>query len=130
MKGDRLSTFLIWRQEFDKAVYLAVILFAVYVDEIANKIKTHVLGCHMTFICTGIFLYADDICFTASSIHILQLMLNVRETKLSWLDVRITVKKSACMRFRRRFYIQCVNLITNLFIYFIYLFGTLTIKDR
>ena len=39
-------------------------------------------------------------------------MLNVCETELSWLDMRITVNKSVCMRFGQRFGIQCAKLIT------------------
>ena len=38
---------------------------------------------------------------------------NICETKLSWLDMRINVNKSVCMRFGQRFNIQCANLITD-----------------
>ena len=34
-------------------------LFAIYVDDIAKKIISRGIGCLMSFICTGIFLYAD-----------------------------------------------------------------------
>ena len=40
-------------------------------------------------------------------------MLNICETELSWLDMRINVNKSVCMRFWQRFSIQCANLITD-----------------
>ena len=40
-------------------------------------------------------------------------MLNICETELSWLDMRINVNKSVSMRFGQRFSIQCANLITD-----------------
>ena len=40
-------------------------------------------------------------------------MLNICETELFWLDMRINVNKSVCMRFGQRFSIQCANLITD-----------------
>ena len=88
-------------------------LFAIYVDDIAKKIISRRIGCHMSFICTGIFLYADDLFLIAPSVHTLQIMLNICETELSWLVMRINVNKSVCMRFRLRFSIQCANLITD-----------------
>ena len=59
------------------------------------------------------FLYADDLFLIAPSVHTLQIMLNVCETELSWLDKSINVNKSVCMRFGQRFDIQCDNLITD-----------------
>ena len=61
------------------------------------------------FICTGIFLYADDLFLIAPSVHTLQIMLNICETEISWLDMRINVNKSVCMRFGQRFSIHCAN---------------------
>ena len=49
----------------------------------------------------------------APSVHTLQIMLNICETELSWLDMRINGNKSVCMRFGLRFIIQCANLITD-----------------
>ena len=78
-----------------------------------RKIIARGIGCHMSFICTGIFLYADNLFLIAPSDHTLQIMLNVCETELSWLDMRINVNKSVCMRFGLRFSKQCANLITD-----------------
>ena len=64
-------------------------LFAIYLDDIAKKIISRGIGCHMYFICTGIFLYADDLFLIAPSVHTQQIILNVCETELSWLDMRI-----------------------------------------
>ena len=57
--------------------------FAIYVDDIAKKIIASGIGCHMSFICTGIYLYGDDMFLIAPSVHTLQTMLNVCETELS-----------------------------------------------
>ena len=43
----------------------------------------------------------------------MQIMPNLCETYLPWLDMRINVNKSVCMRFGQRFSIQCANLITD-----------------
>ena len=40
---------------------LTLSLFAVYADDIVMKIISRGIGCNMSFICTGIFLYADDL---------------------------------------------------------------------
>ena len=58
-------------------------------------------------------MYADDIFLIAPSIHTLQIMLNICETELSWLDMRINVNKSICMRFGQHFTILCANLNTD-----------------
>ena len=67
-------------------------------DDIAKKIIARGISCHMSFICTGIFLYADGLFLIAPSVRTLQIMLNICETELSWLDMRINVNKSVCMR--------------------------------
>ena len=77
-----------------------------------KKIIARGIGSHMSFICTGIF-YADDLLLIAVSVHTLQIMINICETELSWLDMRISVHKSICMRFGQRFDIQSANLITD-----------------
>ena len=82
-------------------------------DDFAKKIMARGIGCHISFICTSIFLYADDLFLIAPSVHTLQIMLNVCETELSWLDMRINVNTSVCMRFGQHFDIQCAKLITD-----------------
>ena len=36
-------------------------LFAIYVDDVVKKIYKSGLGCYISFLCTSVFLYADDI---------------------------------------------------------------------
>ena len=79
-------------------VFLFPSLFAIYVDGIAKKIISRGIGCHMSFICTGIFLYADDLFLIAPSVHALTTNNAKRcETEPSRLDMRIN--KSVRMRF-------------------------------
>ena len=68
-------------------------LFAIFVDDLSQKVNSPDLGCHMSLQCTSIFLYADDILLVAPSVHMLQEMLNCCETELMWLDMRINAKK-------------------------------------
>ena len=65
-------------------------LFAICKDDIGKKkIIARGIGRHISFIYTGIFLYADNLFLMAQSVHTLQIMLKVCETELSWLDLRI-----------------------------------------
>ena len=87
-------------------------LFAIFVDDLSHKINSRDLGCHMSLQCTSIFLYADDILLVASSVHMLQEMLNCCETELMWLDMCINAKKSACIRFGSRYDTDCFQIVT------------------
>ena len=59
--GDRMSIFLNLVSGVRQGGVLSQSLFAIYVDDMAKKIISRGIGCHMSFICTGIFLYADDL---------------------------------------------------------------------
>ena len=48
-------------------------------DDIVDKIKAVNLGCHVSLICTSIFLYADDIVLLAPTVSGLQQVLYVCE---------------------------------------------------
>ena len=101
-----LSPALFWCQMIDNVVYYPN-HYSLYMW------MARIIGCHMSFISTGIFLYADDLFLNEPSVHTLQIMLNVCETELSWLDMRICAKKSVYVRFEQRFDTVCANLITD-----------------
>jgi len=63
--------------------------------------------------CFSIFLYADDILLLAPSITALQQLVTACECELSWLDMSINVRKSACMRLGPRFNVNCNNIVTS-----------------
>ena len=61
--------------------------FALYMDDIARKLLPVVSAV------TCLFMYADDLFLIVPYVHTLQIMLNVCETELSWLGMRINLTK-------------------------------------
>jgi hypothetical protein len=88
-------------------------LFAVYFDDIVMKVQNSNLGCHRSFICSSIFLYADDILLLAPSVHALQLLLKVCEEELEWLNMSLNVTKSMCLRIGPRYNAECDKIKTK-----------------
>ena len=78
---------------------LAPILFAVYVDELLSSITDSGLGCHVKHIPLNIFMYADDLILSSSSVHDLQKMVNICTNSLESLNMKINEKKSICIKF-------------------------------
>ena len=91
---------------------LSPCLFAIYVDDVVKKIYNSDLGCNLSFICTSVFLYADDILLLSPSVHALQAMLLTCEQELLPLDLCLNHNKSVCIRVRPRFNADCVKLTT------------------
>jgi len=56
-------------------------LFAVFMDDIVEKIKRANLGCYFSLFCTCIILYADDIVLLAPTVSGLQQLLHVCEKR-------------------------------------------------
>ena len=81
---------------------LSPYLFAVFMDDIVDKIKKVNLGCYISLICTCIFLYADDIVLLAPTVSGLQ--------ELEQLNMKLNVSKSRCIRFALRFNADCAEL--------------------
>ena len=80
-------------------------LFAIYLNDIVSRFKLN----QRLFI----VLYADDILLLEPSLSELQVLFNLCELELSWLDMSINVKKSCCMRIGNRFNIQCANITSK-----------------
>ena len=64
----------------------------------------------MSFICTSVFLYADDILLLSPSVHALQAMLLICEQELLSLDLCLNLNKSVCVRVGPRFNADCVKI--------------------
>ena len=64
-------------------------------------------------ICMSILLYADDIILLAPSVTALQQLLLLCEEELSFLGMSLNIKKSACIRVRARFNIDCSRIVTK-----------------
>ena len=92
---------------------MSPVLFAIFIDDIVFSVKTTNAGCYVSFLCCSIFLYADDILLIAPTITALQLILNACELELLDLDMRVDVKKSACIRFGPRYNFECSEIISS-----------------
>ena len=89
---------------------LSPVLFAVFINDLIDKVNKANIGCYISNVCVNIVLYADDILLIAPSITGLQRLLNICEEQLILLDMRINVNKSVCIRFGPRFNEDCVEL--------------------
>ena len=70
-------------------------LFAIYInDSIVNVTSPDACG-KLSYICVGIFLYADDIILLSPSVGNLQLLLTYCEHALYYLDMSINTNKKA-----------------------------------
>jgi len=84
---------------------LSPFLYAIYLDDIptTRSLTTR----------SFIVLYADDILLIASSINELQRLFQNFEKELEWLNMRINVRKSCCLRIGPRFNATCTSIITS-----------------
>lgn len=90
---------------------LSPILFSVYVDNILRKLDNH--RCKMFGLCTGSFLYADDIVLLAPSVKALQEMIAICCREFNDIDLVLNESKSRCIRIGKRWHEQCVPLHTT-----------------
>ena len=64
-------------------------LFAIYVDDIINKVSSSKFSCFKRFICISIFVYADDIILLSPSVSFLQELIHLVEKELNQLEMYI-----------------------------------------
>jgi len=67
---------------------LSPYFFAIFVDDIVNKIVECNTGCYIRNICTSIFLYADDIILLSPSVGGLQRLLRACEKAIEEIDMK------------------------------------------
>jgi Reverse transcriptase (RNA-dependent DNA polymerase) len=91
---------------------LSPFLFAVVVDDIIADVVGKKLGCHISSICCGIFLYADDIILLSVSVSEMQRMLDVCLNRLNSIDMLVNPNKSVCVRIGDRYDKACAVLAT------------------
>ena len=88
---------------------LSPILFGIYTDGLVNLVDKTNIGCKIGAICTGIFLYADDIILLAQFIQALQSLISLCESELDFFVYGCQCKKSACLRFGPRYKNACAS---------------------
>jgi uncharacterized protein YerC len=74
---------------------LSPLLFAVYIDEMLNRLKEADIGCHIGREYLGALAYADDICLVAPSVDAMNQMLHVCEKFAHDYYVKFNPHKSA-----------------------------------
>ena len=84
---------------------------SVYIEGLVNLVNKTLIGCKVGAICTGIFLYADDIILLAPSIQAPQSLINLCELELDFLCMAVNAKKSACLRFEPRYKNACASVM-------------------
>ena len=92
---------------------LSPVLFSIYIDVLVHEVIKANTGCYISSICVSIFLFADDILLISPTITGLQSLLNVCESELDKLDMRVNTDKSKCIRFGHRYKEPCAELTSN-----------------
>ena len=85
--GNQVSHFMALKAWCQTGRAMSPCLFAIFIDDIVIKFKTLGRFSNSEYVCTNIFLYADDIVFLSPSLSILQDMLHLCEYELSALDM-------------------------------------------
>jgi len=91
---------------------LSPLLFAIFIDNIVQSVRSASAGCYMSCVCCSIFLYADDILLISPSVSGLQTLVDACERELKDIDMRVNVKKSSCIHFGPRYDAKCANIIS------------------
>ena len=88
-------------------------LFALYIDNVLDKINNSGLGCYINHICYNAIMYADDILLISLSVTDLQKMVNICLFELEHVDMIVNIKKSVCMRIGKRFNIMASDIFVG-----------------
>ena len=78
-------------------------LFSLFIDDIIVKLQLSGLGCFINSTCFNAAMFADDLIMLSISVVDLPSMINICVDELTWLDMKLNVTKSACLRVGPRF---------------------------
>ena len=96
---------------------LSSFLFGIFIGDLVKLVNKVNVGCKMGTSCAAIFLYADDVILLAPSVHaLLQLLVNICDCKLKFLDMAINARKSSRMRFGPRHKSACADVSVSGFV--------------
>jgi len=91
-------------------------IFGIFIDDLVKLVNKANVGCKMGTSCAAIFLYADDVILLAPSVHALQLLVNICDCELNFLEMAINARKSSCMRFGPRHKSVCADVSVSGFV--------------
>ena len=77
---------------------LSPTLFAIYMDDLINRLEWSELGCNINGIYLGCLLYADDIILLSQSVTAVQFMLDICGQFATAMDIKFNADKSMAMR--------------------------------
>ena len=80
---------------------LSPVLFSIYLDQLIVKLRLLGMGCYMSGLFTGVFIYADDITLLAPSRASMVLMLEKCESFAVTHDILFNASKTKYMIFKR-----------------------------
>jgi len=83
--------------------------FAIFVDDVVNKILDCNIGCYDRHMCVSVFMYADDIILLCPSVDGLQRLFRVCERAIEEIDMKTNASKTVCMRTGPRSDAKCAS---------------------
>ena len=87
-------------------------LFAVFINDVLTHLEKSGLGCFINHYCLNSFMFADDLVLLTISISDLNDMIAICKVELDWLDMKVNVLKSDCIRVGPRYNItHCIILL-------------------
>ena len=89
---------------------LSLVLFAVYVNSLLEKLQNGGTGCHLGRLFMSALMYADDLVLVSGSIADLQSMIDICVSELCCLDMKINSKQSSCIRFGKNYNHESVHI--------------------
>jgi len=97
--GSVMSYFYVLKTGVRQGDVLSPILFSVFTDDLVKLVNKANIGCRIGASCAAVYLCTDDIILPAPSVQALQSLVNICNSELSFIDVAINTKISACVRF-------------------------------
>ena len=89
---------------------LSPVLFAVYVDDIMERLNDSNPGCFIGDLYLGCIMYPDDLILISASVSILQKMILICEKEDEYIDMKLNTSKSMVIWIGKR----CKNICANI----------------
>ena len=86
---------------------LSPVLHAIYIDDLILKLVKPNLGCCIGDMNVCCLVYADDIVLLSGSLHKLQLMLNICNAEMNYLDLKFNTSKCHVLRIGENYGNEC-----------------------